>query len=336
MTMKGLSRRTATKIAVDAAEHHAEHRRQRQHRVGMDAGLGQQQRADDGRKPGRRADRQVDAADQQHQRLPERDEADEGRLPRHHAHIVLRQEGRRCQRQQDEQHQQRDQHAARLPAAEARQQARRGVADGSLDDGRVSMKYSSVQLIARASSPSWVAPSAGTMPHSAALMHDHDAVGHVDHLLRLRGDVDDRQAVADEVLQHFLDLALGVDVDAARRLVEDQDAALLHQPAGDDDLLLVAAAEAGDRIFLAADLDLQPLHVGLDLLDHVGEAHAERAAEAVQNGDAGVLGDAEQGEDALLLALLRQVDHAPRDRVGRMADADLLAEDSTRCRYRPR
>ena len=48
-------------------------------------------------------------------------------------------------------------------------------------------------------------------------------------------------------LDQSVDLGLGADVDAARRLVEQQDLAFGRDPAGDDGLLLVAAAEQPDR-----------------------------------------------------------------------------------------
>src|ERR1700733_7818783 len=44
-----------------------------------------------------------------------------------------------------------------------------------------------------------------------------------------------------------VDLALRANVDAARRLVEDDDIAASEEPFGQHDLLLVAAREAGDR-----------------------------------------------------------------------------------------
>ena len=43
-----------------------------------------------------------------------------------------------------------------------------------------------------------------------------------------------------------VDLLLGPHVDAPRRLVEDQDVDLLHQAAGQQHLLLVAAAQVDD------------------------------------------------------------------------------------------
>ena len=44
-------------------------------------------------------------------------------------------------------------------------------------------------------------------------------------------------------LQQLIDLGLGADVDAARRLVEEQDIAIARQPFGDDHLLLIAAGQ---------------------------------------------------------------------------------------------
>ena len=60
---------------------------------------------------------------------------------------------------------------------------------------------------------------------------------------QLRRDHDDRLALGRELVEQAVDLLLGADVDAARGLVEDQDVAVLDEPLGDDDLLLVAAGE---------------------------------------------------------------------------------------------
>ncbi len=45
----------------------------------------------------------------------------------------------------------------------------------------------------------------------------------------------------------MVDLALGTDVDAARRIVQQHDIRMDLQPLADDDLLLVAARELMDR-----------------------------------------------------------------------------------------
>ena len=56
-----------------------------------------------------------------------------------------------------------------------------------------------------------------------ALMHHGDAVADADHLLHVAGDHQDGDAGVGERAHQLVDLALGADVDAARRLVEDHD-----------------------------------------------------------------------------------------------------------------
>ena len=51
-----------------------------------------------------------------------------------------------------------------------------------------------------------------------------------------------------QLVEELVDLLLGADVDAASRLVEDEDVAVLDQPAGDDRLLLVAARQVLDEL----------------------------------------------------------------------------------------
>ena len=56
-----------------------------------------------------------------------------------------------------------------------------------------------------------------------------------------------------------VDLGLGADVDAAGRLVEEQDLGLDQEPAGEDALLLVAAGKARHRGVAAGGLDRRVL-----------------------------------------------------------------------------
>ena len=67
-----------------------------------------------------------------------------------------------------------------------------------------------------------------------------------------------------EAADDLVDLGLGADVDAVRRLVEEQHLGPGEERAGEERLLLVAARERGDRL---AD---------------VGHADAERAREPVR------------------------------------------------------
>ena len=72
---------------------------------------------------------------------------------------------------------------------------------------------------------------------------DHDAVADAEQLGQVGGDDDDALALRRQLPEQRVDFVLGADVDAARRLVEDQHLGLAEEPLGEDDLLLVAAGE---------------------------------------------------------------------------------------------
>ncbi len=80
-----------------------------------------------------------------------------------------------------------------------------------------------------------------------ALVQDEDPVGHREDLGQVARDEDDPEPGGGELGDDPVDLDLGADVDAARRLVEDQDRRLRGQPLGQDDLLLVAARQRRRR-----------------------------------------------------------------------------------------
>src|SRR5881296_720749 len=64
----------------------------------------------------------------------------------------------------------------------------------------------------------------------AALAHHEDAVAQAQHLGQLRRDHDDGLALRGQRVEQLVDLGLGADVDAARRLVEEKDVAVAQQP----------------------------------------------------------------------------------------------------------
>ena len=87
--------------------------------------------------------------------------------------------------------------------------------------------------------PAWViaAPTASgrrlrpiEVGDDAAAVHDQHAVAHAEHLRQLAGDHQDGEALAGEPAHQGVDLGLGADVDAARRLVHDEDARLGREP----------------------------------------------------------------------------------------------------------
>ena len=76
-----------------------------------------------------------------------------------------------------------------------------------------------------------------------ALVHHRDAVADPDDLLHVARNHQDRDAGVGKAAQHVVDLLFGPDVDAARRLVEDQDLRPHREPFGEHDFLLVAAGQ---------------------------------------------------------------------------------------------
>ena len=86
-----------------------------------------------------------------------------------------------------------------------------------------------------------VSPSNSRDDRSVA--HDEDAMGEAEHLLELGGDEQHRHARPRRATDELVDRALGADVDAARRLVGDEQARATEEPLREQHLLLVAARE---------------------------------------------------------------------------------------------
>ncbi len=93
-----------------------------------------------------------------------------------------------------------------------------------------------------------------------AVVEDEHAIAAADQFVVIRRVEQDRRARFGEVPQQLVEFLLGADVDAACRIVEQNDPRPAHQPLGDDDLLLVAARERADRNVETGRLDGQQLH----------------------------------------------------------------------------
>ena len=116
---------------------------------------------------------------------------------------------------------------------------------------------------------SCVASAAAEGRHEPALPHDEHAVGHAEHLGQLAADHQDRQAARRLLAEQAVHLGLRPDVDATRRLVDDEQLGLGREPLGEHDLLLVAAAQPLHAL-------LEPGVLELELLGPVGRESALR------------------------------------------------------------
>lgn len=157
---------------------------------------------------------------------------------------------------------------------------------------------------------------AGQFTRHRATAQDDDAVGALDEFLDVGGDEQDGEAFAGEVVDEALDLGLGADVDAPGGLVEQQDLGLQAEPAGQQDLLLVAAGEFADLLLGARGLDPQPLHEDVDDAVLLGTGDDAGTGEAGHRGQHDVLADREAGHDAFGLAVLGQQADARPDGAG--------------------
>ena len=110
-------------------------------------------------------------------------------------------------------------------------------------------------LMARSRIAFSVVRSPSSSSHDAAGSHHQDAVRQAYQFSHLGRDQEDRHAVGGKALDEAVDLGLGADVDAAGRLVQDQDLRLAGDPAGEDNLLLVAARQLADRLLQRWRLD---------------------------------------------------------------------------------
>ena len=128
------------------------------------------------------------------------------------------------------------------------------------------------------------------------------------------------RALGGELLDQGVDLGLGADVDAAGRLVEQQDARTGGDPAADDRLLLVAARELADR-----PLDREGPEVQSRISFSLSAASARWRTKPSRekrrmDGSADIAAHRAARDDAVALALLRQQAEAGGDRGARAAE----------------
>src|SRR6202020_553525 len=150
-------------------------------------------------------------------------------------------------------------------------------------------------------------------------------------LWQFRRNHEHRHALYGQLGDKLVDLRLGTDVDAARWLVEDENLRLGHQPARDQDFLLIAAGKIDDRLFeirrsnAQAVLLLLTERLNLALVDE-----SRRGEPMAQQRDLHVRRDVEKQETSASLAVFSQEGHAGVHGDARVRDRDLFAIDLDR------
>ena len=101
-----------------------------------------------------------------------------------------------------------------------------------------------------------------------ALAHLHDPVGEDRQFLDIRRNNNDADAAPRQFAEGLVNLLARADVDAARRLVEDQKFGARTQPSRDQRFLLVATREVPDLGRRARGLDAEVLDQAAGLVSH--------------------------------------------------------------------
>src|SRR6185437_6732937 len=162
--------------------------------------------------------------------------------------------------------------------------------------------------------------------HDAPQPRHQDTVRNAQDFRQIGRDHHDGLALVGQRPDLRMYLRNGADVDAARRLVEDDDRGILHQRLGDDHLLLVAAGELDDLRLALQRADLQPLHpiAGEPVPRHAREQEAP-SCPGGELADIDVVVDHHGLEEAVQLAVLGDVGDAVVDRLFRYPVADRSA-----------
>src|SRR3954454_2895287 len=122
------------------------------------------------------------------------------------------------------------------------------------------------------------------------------------------GRVPDEAAAALRLgADHAVDLLLGADVHAAHRVVQEDDPRVGGEGAGEEDLLLVAAAQAQDRAVDPGGLDLHARGPVLGEPARAARRDQPAVPERAQRADRQVVGDRPVREHAFRLLVARDV-----------------------------
>ena len=162
----------------------------------------------------------------------------------------------------------------------------------------------------------------------AAFMHHRDPVADPDDLLHVAGDHQDGDAAVGQLAHQPVDLVLGADVDAARRLVEDQHAwapSTATWPAPPSAGCRPTATPRRRRR-PAADVEPATLRFGLRPLRGPDHQPVLSVGAEVRQGD--VVLDRKAEQQAGALAILRHEKDAAVDGIARRCDRERLAVDA--------
>ena len=153
-------------------------------------------------------------------------------------------------------------------------------------------------------------------------------VAYPDDLLCFRGQDYDRHALIRKSVDDLIDFFFRSDVHTLRRIVQDQDFRIRHQPFCQDDFLLVSAGKAGDQIILVAHLDPQRIHLLIKQGFLPLFINEDSVNDLWQINDRTVIQDRHIFQDGIFLAVARQICDSELQRLMCIPDPDLLIRTS--------
>src|SRR3989454_272644 len=170
----------------------------------------------------------------------------------------------------------------------------------------------------------------------APFAHDDHAIAHPDDLFQLARDEDDGSSLCRQLREETVDLLFRGHVHAARGLVDHHHARPRVERLREEYLLLVPAGERLQRRSQVACLDAEAVAPGpclrhlLVAIDHEGQRGV-----VPERNEGHVLRDAEAGEDARTLAVLREIPETLAHRLLRISRPGLLAAHAHHARRGP-
>src|SRR5271170_4568709 len=160
-----------------------------------------------------------------------------------------------------------------------------------------------------------------------AIAHDDHAVAEADRLLQGVGGQDDREALGGDGADELVDFLLGADVEAARRVIEDENPGLGLEPFRQHDFLLIATGEVEAERGYVWRANFQPVDPTLrpsPFLARVDQAPTRHAGEGRQ-GD--VRRNGQEQHETFDAPFARDVADAEIDRFGRRRQPRLAVGD---------
>ena len=150
----------------------------------------------------------------------------------------------------------------------------------------------------------------GELTDDPPLVEDHDPVAAADELGVVGAIEDDPLARIRQLAQQRIDLLFGADVDAARRVIEQNQTGVGQQPLGDHNFLLVAAGQRTNRNMCTAGADRKRPEGVFDRAHFGPRADEAATGNPIEASERDVVAHGERQDEPIGLAVRGDERHA--------------------------